>query len=103
LEISLYFAFSYESQCPEPQQCNRRRFGNRHGTAKAAVSGFVAGEHLGEAGRLLTETIVSRLAVLAEKMSTWDDKMLESFIDAEAALVTKQLLAPKGKNNLWSA
>lgn len=43
LEILLCFAFSYEGQCPEPQQCNRRRFGNRHGTAKAAAAGFVAG------------------------------------------------------------
>lgn len=56
-----------------------------------------------EDGRLLTETIVSRLAVLAEKMPTWDDKTLGRFIDSEAALVAKQLSAPKGKNNLWTA
>jgi creatinine amidohydrolase len=56
-----------------------------------------------EDGRLLTETIVSRLAILAEKMPTWDDKMLERFIDSEAALVAKQLSAPKGKNNIWTA
>ncbi len=56
-----------------------------------------------EDGRLLTETIVSRLAVLAEKMPTWDDKTLERFIDSEAALVARQLSAPKGKNNLWTA
>ena len=56
-----------------------------------------------EDGRLLTETIVSRLAVLAEKMPTWDDKTLERFIDSEAALVAKQLSAPRGKNNLWTA
>jgi len=41
-----------------------------------------------EDGRILTETIVSRLAVLAEKMPKWDDR---------------QLSAPKGKNNLWTA
>ena len=56
-----------------------------------------------EDGRILTETIVSRLAVLAEKMPTWDDKTLERFIDTEAALVARQLSAPKGKNNLWTA
>jgi len=54
-------------------------------------------------GRLLTETIVSRLAVLAEKMPTWDDKTLERFIDSEAALVAKQLSAPRGKQNIWTA
>jgi creatinine amidohydrolase len=56
-----------------------------------------------EDGRLLTETIVSRLAMLAEKMPTWNDKTLERFIDSEAALVAKQLSAPKGKNNIWTA
>lgn len=56
-----------------------------------------------EDGRLLTDTIVSRLAVLAGKMPTWDDKTLERFIDSEAALVAKQLTAPKGKKNLWTA
>ncbi len=56
-----------------------------------------------EDGRILTETIVSRLAVLAEKMPKWDDKTLERFIDSEAALVAKQLSAPKGKKNLWTA
>jgi creatinine amidohydrolase len=56
-----------------------------------------------EDGRILAETIVSRLAVLAEKMPTWDDKTLERFIDSEAALVARQLSAPKGKNNLWTA
>jgi creatinine amidohydrolase len=56
-----------------------------------------------EDGRLLTDTIVSRLAVLAGKMPTWDGKTLERFIDSEAALVAKQLSAPKGKNNIWIA
>jgi len=56
-----------------------------------------------EDGKLLTETIVSRLAVLAEKMPAWDDKKLERFIDSEATLVAKQLSAPKGKKNIWTA
>jgi len=56
-----------------------------------------------EDGHLLTDTIVSRLAILAEKMPTWDEKMLVRFIDSEAALVARQLSAPKGSNNLWTA
>jgi creatinine amidohydrolase len=54
-------------------------------------------------GRLITETIVSRLAILAQKMPTWDFKTIESFIDAEATLVDKQLSKPKGKGNIWAA
>ena len=56
-----------------------------------------------EDGRLLTETIVSRLAILAKKMPTWDYKTLDHFIDAEATLVAKQLSAPRGKKNVWTA
>jgi creatinine amidohydrolase len=56
-----------------------------------------------EDGRLLTETIVSRLAILAQKMPTWDYKTLDRFIDSEAALVAKQLSAPRGKKNVWTA
>lgn len=55
-------------------------------------------------GRLLTDTIVSRLAVLAKKMPTWDHSTLDRFIDAEAALVAKQLAAPRGKKeDFWKA
>ncbi len=56
-----------------------------------------------EDGRLLTETIVSRLAILAQKMPAWDYKTLDRFIDAEATLVAKQLSAPRGKKNVWTA
>ena len=54
-------------------------------------------------GRLLTDTIVSRLAVLARKMPTWDYNTLDRFVDAEAALVAKQLSAPRGNKNVWTA
>lgn len=54
-------------------------------------------------GRLLTETIVSRLALLAGKMPTWDERKLDSFIEAEAALVARQISAPRGKGNIWTA
>jgi len=54
-------------------------------------------------GKLLTETIVSRLATLARNMPTWDDKKLDGFVDAEAALVARQISAPRGKGNIWTA
>jgi len=56
-----------------------------------------------EDGRLLTETIVSRLAILAKKMPSWDYKTVELFVDAEAALVARQLSAPRGKDAIWTA
>lgn len=54
-------------------------------------------------GKLLTETIVSRLAVLARNMPTWDNKKLDAFVEAEAALVARQISAPRGKGNIWTA
>lgn len=54
-------------------------------------------------GRLLTETIVSRLATLARKMPAWDYNALDRFIDAEAALVARQLTVPRGKEPIWAA
>ena len=54
-------------------------------------------------GKLLTETIVGRLATLAKSMPSWDYKKLDSFVDAEAALVAKQLSMPRGKKNVWAA
>lgn len=54
-------------------------------------------------GKLLTETIVSRLATLARNMPAWDDKKLDRFVAAEAALVAKQLSAPRGQSNIWTA
>ncbi len=54
-------------------------------------------------GKLLAETIVSRLAILARKMPHWDNKKLDRFIDAEATLVARQLSAPRGKSNIWAA
>jgi len=56
-----------------------------------------------EDGRLITKTIVSRLAILARKMPAWDYKTLDSFIDSEATLVARQLSAPRGKNAIWTA
>jgi creatinine amidohydrolase len=56
-----------------------------------------------EDGRVITETIVSRLAVLARRMPTWDYKTLDRFIESEASLVAKQLSAPRGKGAIWTA
>ncbi len=56
-----------------------------------------------EDGRRITETIVSRLATLAQKMPTWNEETLDRFVDAEATLVAKQLSSPRGKNAIWTA
>ena len=67
------------------------------------VGGRDPRESSAEDGRLITETIVGRLATLAKNMPTWDEKKLDRFIDAEAALVDRQLSAPRGKGNVWAA
>jgi creatinine amidohydrolase len=56
-----------------------------------------------EDGRTITDTIVSRLATLARKMPTWNYETLDRLLDAEAALVARQLSAPRGKNAVWTA
>ena len=67
------------------------------------VGGRDPKESSAEDGQRITETIISRLATLAQKMPTWSESTLDRFIDAEAALVAKQLSAPRGKNALWTA
>jgi len=55
-------------------------------------------------GRLLTDTIVSRLARLARAMPAWDTDTIDRFTAAEAALVARQLAAPRGgKDKIWTA
>jgi len=56
-----------------------------------------------EDGRRLTEAIVSRLATLSKKMPQWSHETLDRFVEAEAALVAKQLAAPRGKDVIWAA
>jgi creatinine amidohydrolase len=67
------------------------------------VGGRDPKESSAEEGRKITETIVSRLATLAQRMPTWSYEMLDRFIDAEATLVARQLAAPRGKNAVWTA
>lgn len=67
------------------------------------VGGRDPKESSAEDGRRLTETIVSRLATLAQKMPTWNHETLDRFVEAEAALVAKQLTAPRGKGPVWAA
>ncbi len=54
-------------------------------------------------GKRLTDTIVARLAILATNMPRWTEQMLDRFVEAEAALVARQMTAPRGKGNLWTA
>ncbi len=67
------------------------------------VGGRDPRESSAEDGRLITETIVARLATLAKNMPDWDEKKLDHFIEAEAALVARQLSAPRGKGSVWAA
>jgi hypothetical protein len=67
------------------------------------VGGRDPKESSAEDGRRLTDTIVSRLATLAQKMPTWNEETLDRFVEAEAALVAKQLAAPRGKDAVWTA
>jgi len=67
------------------------------------VGGRDPRESSAEDGRLIAETIVARLATLAKNMPAWDQKKLDRFIDAEAALVARQLSAPRGKGSVWAA
>lgn len=67
------------------------------------VGGRDPKESSAEDGRRMTETIVSRLATLAQKMPTWSQETLDRFVEAESALVEKQLSAPRGKNAVWTA
>ncbi len=67
------------------------------------VGGRDPKESSAEDGRKMTETIVSRLATLARKMPAWNHETLDRFVEAEAALVAKQLSAPRGKNAVWTA
>lgn len=54
-------------------------------------------------GRRLTEAIVARLATLSKKMPQWSHETLDRFVEAEAALVARQLAAPRGKDVVWAA
>lgn len=67
------------------------------------VGGRDPKESSAEDGRMMTETIVSRLATLAGKMPAWNHETLDRFVEAEAALVAKQLTAPRGKDAVWTA
>ncbi len=67
------------------------------------VGGRDPKESSAEDGRKITEKIVARLALLAQKMPAWSFETLDRFVDAEAALVAKQLSAPRGKKQLWTA
>ena len=67
------------------------------------VGGRDPKESSAEDGRRLTETIVSRLGTLARNMPTWDYGKLDRFVEAEAALVARQLSAPRGGKPIWAA
>jgi len=53
-------------------------------------------------GRLLSETICERLASLSRQMPQWDTATLRDFIDAESALVSRQMLLAASEKNVWA-
>ena len=53
-------------------------------------------------GRRLAETIINRLASLAEKMPAWDKTTVEKFITAESALVNKQIELAGQEKKVWA-
>ena len=53
-------------------------------------------------GKKLAETIVGRLARLAPRMPKWDRATLERFIEAEAALVNRQLALGASEKLVWA-
>jgi hypothetical protein len=53
-------------------------------------------------GERLAETIIGRLARLAQRMPNWDRATLDKFIDAEAALVNRQLALAASEKVIWA-
>ncbi len=53
-------------------------------------------------GKKIAETIIERLGRLAVQMPKWDRATLERFIQAEAALVNRQLELSKTDGKVWS-
>ena len=53
-------------------------------------------------GEKLSETIVNRLARLAQRMPRWDQATLDKFIEAEAALVNRQFALAASEKNVWA-
>lgn len=54
-------------------------------------------------GEKLAETIIGRLAKLAQRMPQWDRATLDRFIAAEAALVNRQLTLAAAEKEIWAA
>lgn len=54
-----------------------------------------------EDGRRLTAAICGRLARLARRMPEWSQETLARFIDAESALVTRQIELAGAKKSAW--
>ena len=53
-------------------------------------------------GEKLAETIISRLARLAQRMPKWDPSTRDKFIEAEAALVNRQLALAASEKLVWA-
>jgi len=54
-------------------------------------------------GEKLAETIIGRLARLAQQMPRWDAATRQRFVEAEAALVNRQLALAAQEKVIWTA
>jgi creatinine amidohydrolase len=56
-----------------------------------------------EDGERIAEVIVARLAAVAAAMPTWDRATLGAFLDAEAAIVNRQMTLAAETGQVWAA
>jgi hypothetical protein len=76
------------------------------GLVAPALFGGVGGRDPREAtradGEKLAETIIGRLARLASRMPQWDAVTRQRFVEAEAALVNRQLALAASEKAVWA-
>jgi creatinine amidohydrolase len=84
----------------DPESVDLSRLGN---APHKGVSGRDPKQATRDDGEKLAETIIDRLARLAQQMPQWDMATLQRFIEAEAALVNRQLALAAQEKVIWAA
>jgi creatinine amidohydrolase len=84
----------------DPESVDLSRLGN---APHRGVGGRDPKEATRADGRRLTEAIVSRLAKLARRMPQWNAATRNAFLDAESALVERQIALAASEKNVWAA
>jgi creatinine amidohydrolase len=83
----------------DPESVDLSRLGN---PPHKGVGGRDPREATHADGKTIAKTVINRLARLTQQMPTWDLATLDSFIDAEAALVNWQLALAAAGENVWT-